>query len=126
MNGASVRYLVDDVDMAVTFYTELLGFAKEAQMGDGFAIVSRDGLRLLLTGTGGPGGAAQPTPDGRFPEPGGWNRIQLEVADAAAETERLRAAGATFRGDLIKGRGGTQIVLEDPAGNPIELFEPAG
>jgi catechol 2,3-dioxygenase-like lactoylglutathione lyase family enzyme len=124
-DGAAVRYIVDDVDAAVAFYSDLLGFAVEAQPGPGFAIVSRGGLRLMLNAPGGPGGAAQPMPDGSVPEPGGWNRIQLEVEDLAAVVEELREAGASFRNDIVTGRGGKQILLEDPAGNPIELFEPA-
>ena len=124
-DGAGVRYIVDDVDSAVAFYSELLGFAVEAQPGPGFAIVSRGPLRLMLNAPGGPGGAAQPMPDGSVPEPGGWNRIQLEVEDLAAVVEELREAGARFRNDIVTGRGGKQILMEDPAGNPIELFEPA-
>lgn len=125
MSQVSVRYIVDDVDAAVSFYTTLLGFALEARPAPGFALVSRDGLRLLLNSPAGPGGAAQPMPDGRRPEPGGWNRIQLSVADLAAEVERLRTAGARFRNDIVRGRGGDQILLDDPAGNPVELFQPA-
>jgi catechol 2,3-dioxygenase-like lactoylglutathione lyase family enzyme len=124
-DAAGVRYIVDDVDAAVAFYSDQLGFAVEAQPGPGFAIVSRGGLRLMLNSPGGPGGAAQPMPDGRVPEPGGWNRIQLEVEDLAAVVEELREAGARFRNDIVIGRGGKQILLEDPAGNPIELFQPA-
>jgi predicted enzyme related to lactoylglutathione lyase len=89
-----------------------------------FALLARGDLRLLLNAPSGPGGAAQPMPDGRIPEPGGWNRFQLEVEDLEAEVERLRAAGATFRNDIVGGRGGKQILLEDPAGNCVELFEP--
>jgi catechol 2,3-dioxygenase-like lactoylglutathione lyase family enzyme len=123
--AASVRYIVDDVDAAVAFYSDLLGFAVEAQPGPGFAIVSRGQLRLMLSAPGGPGGAAQAMPDGSVPEPGGWNRIQLEVEDLAAVVEELREAGARFRNDIVTGRGGSQILLEDPAGNPIEVFQPA-
>jgi catechol 2,3-dioxygenase-like lactoylglutathione lyase family enzyme len=125
MAQASVRYIVDDVDAAVGFYRDQLGFSVDAQPGPGFAILSRDGLRLLLSSPGGPGGAAQAMPDGRMPEPGGWNRIQLEVEDLEPLVERLRAAGASFRNEIVTGRGGKQILLEDPAGNPVELFEPA-
>lgn len=122
----SVRYIVDDVDAAIAFYTERLGFAVEMHPAPGFAMLSRGDLRLLLSSPGGPGGAGQPMPDGRMPEPGGWNRIQIEVEDLAARVEELRAADARFRNELVVGIGGKQILLEDPAGNPIELFEPGG
>jgi catechol 2,3-dioxygenase-like lactoylglutathione lyase family enzyme len=121
----AVRYIVDDVDAAVGFYVDLLGFDEEARPGPGFAMLSRGPLRLLLNAPGGPGGAAQPMPDGRVPEPGGWNRIQLQVDDLAALVDELREAGASFRNDIVSGRGGDQILLDDPAGNPIELFRPA-
>jgi catechol 2,3-dioxygenase-like lactoylglutathione lyase family enzyme len=121
---ASIRYIVNDVDAAVAFYTEQLEFALEMQPAPQFAILSRGDLRLLVNAPAGPGGAAQPAADGRRPEPGGWNRFQLEVEDLESEVERLRAAGATFRSDIITGRGGKQILLDDPAGNPIELFQP--
>jgi predicted enzyme related to lactoylglutathione lyase len=120
----SIRYIVDDVDAAVTFYTANLDFTMEAHPGPGFAILSRQDLRLLLSAPTGPGGAAQAMPDGRVPEPGGWNRIQLTVDDLEATVDSLRAAGATFRNEIVEGRGGRQILLEDPAGNPVELFEP--
>jgi catechol 2,3-dioxygenase-like lactoylglutathione lyase family enzyme len=120
----SVRYIVADVEAAIDFYREHLGFEVEMNPGPGFASLTRDGLRLLLNAPSGPGGAAQPMPDGRVPEPGGWNRIQLEVADLAAEVERLEGAGASFRNEIVSGRGGDQILLEDPSGNPIELFQP--
>lgn len=122
--AVSVRYIVDDVDAAIAFYTQLLGFTVEAHPGPGFAGLSRGDLRLLLNATGGPGGASQPMPDGRRPQPGGWNRIQLQVDDLDRQVESLRAAGAHFRGEIITGFGGNQILLDDPAGNPIELFEP--
>jgi catechol 2,3-dioxygenase-like lactoylglutathione lyase family enzyme len=123
MSSASIRYFVHDVDAAVSFYSDQLGFSVDARPAPSFAIVSRDGLRLLLNLPAGPGGAAQPMPDGRRPEPGGWNRIRLEVADLQAEVARLRSAGARFRNDAVSGFGGTQILLEDPSGNPIELFQ---
>ncbi|MFI7701188.1 VOC family protein [Nonomuraea sp. NPDC049480] len=126
MAPPSVRYIVDDVTAAVDFYTGLLGFEAVADQSPAFAIVARDGLRLLLSAPRGPGGAARPMPDGSVPEPGGWNRIQMEVADVAAEAARLRESGARFRGDLVTGRGGIQILLEDPSGNLVELFQPAG
>jgi catechol 2,3-dioxygenase-like lactoylglutathione lyase family enzyme len=121
----SVRYIVRDVEEALGFYVEQLGFEVEMHPAPGFAALSRDGARLLLNAPGGPGGAAQPMPDGSLPEPGGWNRIQVEVEDLAATVEALRAAGAGFRNEIVEGRGGKQILLEDPSGNPIELFEPA-
>jgi catechol 2,3-dioxygenase-like lactoylglutathione lyase family enzyme len=124
MATVSVRYIVHDTDAAVAFYTEQLGFSVEMQPGPGFAMLSRGDLRLLLNEPGG-GGAGQPTPDGRAPEPGGWSRIQVEVADLEREVDALRAAGGSFRGEIVSGRGGSQILLEDPSGNPIELFQPA-
>jgi len=125
MTQVSVRYIVDDVDAAIAFYGERLGFEVDMHPAPGFAMLSRGALRLLLNSPGVPGGAAQPTPDGRVPEPGGWNRIQLEVADLDAEVERLREAGGVrFRNEIVTGRGGRQILIEDPAGNPIEPFEP--
>jgi catechol 2,3-dioxygenase-like lactoylglutathione lyase family enzyme len=124
MATVSVRYIVDDVDAAIAFYNRHLGFHVELHPGPGFAMLSRGDLRLLVSTPTGPGGAAQPMPDGRKPEPGGWNRIQLEIDDLVREVERLRAAGAHFRNEIVAGFGGKQILLDDPAGNPIELFEP--
>ena len=121
---ASVRYIVDDVAAAAAFYVEHLGFSAAMQT-DGFAALERGDLRLLVNATGGPGGASQPTPDGRRPEPGGWNRFQLPVDDVRAEAERLREAGVRLRGDVVTGRGGSQVLVEDPAGNLVELFEAA-
>jgi catechol 2,3-dioxygenase-like lactoylglutathione lyase family enzyme len=117
--------MVDDVDEAVTFYSRHLGFDLEFQPGPGFAIISRGDLRLMLNTPGGPGGAAQPMPDGRKPEPGGWNRIQLEVENLETTVDRLRADGVQFRNDVQGGKGGKQILLDDPSGNPVELFQPA-
>ena len=124
MATVNIRYIVNDVNTAIAFYTAHLGFGMERQPAPGFAILSRGELRLLLSASTGPGGAAQPMPDGRKPEPGGWNRIQLEVDDLASKVETLRKAGARFRNDIVTGFGGKQILLDDPAGNPIELFEP--
>jgi len=125
MTTVSVRYITDDLDAAVAFYVERLGFKVEMQPGPGFAVLSQGNLRLLLNRPGA-GGAGQPMPDGRRPEPGGWNRIQIEVSALDREVEALREAGASFRSDIVTGRGGSQILLEDPSGNPIELFEPTG
>ena len=125
MTPVNVRYMVDDVDEAVAFYSRHLDFDLEFQPGPGFAIISRGDLRLMLNTPGGPGGAAQPMPDGRKPEPGGWNRIQLEVEDIEATVNSLRADGVQFRNDVQGGKGGKQILLDDPSGNPVELFQPA-
>jgi catechol 2,3-dioxygenase-like lactoylglutathione lyase family enzyme len=124
MSRVSVRYISDDIAAAVAFYVEHLGFVVEAQAGPGFAVLSRGNLRLLLNRPGA-GGAGQPMPDDRHPEPGGWNRFQVEVSDLERAVEALREAGASFRNDIVTGRGGSQILLEDPSGNPIELFQPA-
>ena len=123
MAAVSVRYIVDDVEAAIGFYTEHLGFSVVAHPAPQFAILSKGDLRLLLNAPSGPGGAAQPMPDGRRPAPGGWNRIQIEVVDLEKEVSALRGAGARFRNDIVSGFGGKQILLDDPAGNPIELFE---
>ena len=120
----SVRYIVDDVDAALAFYITHLGFSEVMHPAPTFAAVSRDGLRLLLSAKTGPGGGAQAMPDGRRPEPGGWNRIQIVVDDLDETVAALRAAGAAFRNDIVEGIGGRQILLDDPAGNPIELFQP--
>ncbi len=118
----NVRYMVDDVATAVDFYTRHFGFSVGVN-SPAFADVFRGNLRLLLSGQ--QSSAGRPMPDGRQPVPGGWNRIQFVVDDIAAEVERLRTAGLSFRNDIISGPGGQQIVLDDPAGNPIELFQPA-
>src|SRR5215204_3057136 len=119
----NVRYMVDDVDEAVDFYTKHLGFDILSSASPAFADVSRGNLRLLLAGP--QSSAGRPMPDGRKPGPGGWNRIHFIVDDIAAEVERLRSAGVEFRNDIISGPGGRQILLDDPSGNPIELFQPA-
>jgi catechol 2,3-dioxygenase-like lactoylglutathione lyase family enzyme len=119
-----VRYMVDDVENAVAFYTKHFGFTVRSSSPPAFADVVRGNLRLLLSGPR--SSAGRPMPDGRTPEPGGWNRIHFIINDISAEVERLRAAGLTFRNDIVSGPGGQQILLEDPAGNPIELFQPAG
>jgi catechol 2,3-dioxygenase-like lactoylglutathione lyase family enzyme len=118
-----VRYLVDDVEAAVAFYTEHFGFTLRTDAAPAFADVVRGNLRLLLSGPA--SSAGRPMPDGRTPEPGGWNRIHLLVDDIDAEVARLRAAGIGFRNDVVTGPGGRQILLDDPAGNPVELFQPA-
>jgi catechol 2,3-dioxygenase-like lactoylglutathione lyase family enzyme len=120
----SVRYMVDDVDAAIDFYTKHLGFTLRMSAAPAFADVARGRLRLLLSGPS--SSAGRPMPDGTVPSPGGWNRIHLIVSDIAAEVDRLRAAGLSFRNDIVKGPGGQQILLEDPAGNVVELFQPAG
>ena len=119
-----VRYLVDDVQAALDFYTAQLGFTPITAFLPAFADVRRGNLRLLLSGPASSAGRAMP--DGRRPQPGGWNRIHLLVGDIDAEVARLRAAGVVFRSDVVTGPGGRQIVLDDPAGNPVELFQPAG
>lgn len=121
---ASVRYIVDDVATSVTFFTELLGFELVESWGGPFAIVARGDLTLWLAGQ--QSSARRPMPDGRAPEPGGWNRIVIDVSDIEAEVTRLRAAGAVFRNEITRGPGGAQILLDDPSGNPIELFQAAG
>jgi catechol 2,3-dioxygenase-like lactoylglutathione lyase family enzyme len=120
----SVRYLVDDVAAAIDFYTTHLGFSVRSAHLPAFADVTRGNLRLLLAGPA--SSAGRPMPDGTKPGPGGWNRIHLIVSDVDAEAARLRAAGVRFRSDVISGPGGRQVVLDDPAGNPVELFTPAG
>jgi catechol 2,3-dioxygenase-like lactoylglutathione lyase family enzyme len=120
----NVRYMVNDVQTAVDFYTNHFGFALRSSAAPAFADVVRGNLRLLLSGPA--SSAGRPMLDGRTPTPGGWNRIHLIVDDIASEVERLRSAGLTFRNDIVSGPGGRQILLEDPSGNPIELFQPRG
>jgi catechol 2,3-dioxygenase-like lactoylglutathione lyase family enzyme len=124
MTTVNIRYIVRDVEEAIAFYTAHLGFEVQMHPAPGFARLTRGDLGLLLNAVGGSGGASQAMPDGRRPEPGGWNRIQLEVGDLGALVEQLRARGAHFRNDIVIGNGGKQILLDDPSGNPIELFEP--
>ena len=124
MATVSVRYIVDDLNAAVAFYTAHLGFKADMNPAPGFAMLSRGELRLLLSTPVGGGGAGQTMPDGRRPAPGGWNRIQLEVDDLAHVVEALRDAGARFRNDIVVGRGGKQVLVDDPSGNCIELFQP--
>jgi catechol 2,3-dioxygenase-like lactoylglutathione lyase family enzyme len=124
MAKAGVRYIVYDVEAAIAFYRDQLGFQVDRHPAPGFARVSNGDLQLLLNRPGA-GGAGESMDDSQAPEPGGWNRIQLEVAVLSAEVERLSAAGRRFRNTIVQGNGGKQILLEDPSGNPIELFEPA-
>jgi catechol 2,3-dioxygenase-like lactoylglutathione lyase family enzyme len=119
----SVRYMVDDVDESIDFYTSHLGFTLKSNRAPAFADVIRGNLRLLLSGPASSAGRSMP--DGREPEPGGWNRIHFIVDDIDAEVERLRTAGLSFRNDIVAGPGGKQILVDDPSGNPIELFQPA-
>jgi len=119
-----VRYIVDDVDQALTYSCGRLGFDELMHPAPTFAMATRGDLRLVLTAPGGGPGGGAAMPDGRLPEPGGWNRFQLEVADLDAEVDRLRGAGATFRNEIVEGVGGRQILVDDPAGNCVELFEP--
>jgi catechol 2,3-dioxygenase-like lactoylglutathione lyase family enzyme len=125
MATVSVRYFVDDVDAAIEFYCRNLGFHEDMHPAPAFAMLSRGDLRLVLSAPGGGPGGGKAMPDGTLPEPGGWNRFMLEVTDLAGQVETLRARGVSFRNDIVTGVGGSQILLEDPAGNPVELFEPS-
>jgi catechol 2,3-dioxygenase-like lactoylglutathione lyase family enzyme len=121
----SVRYIVDDVDAAIAFYCQHLGFEEQMHPAPTFAMLTRGDLRLVLSAPGaGPGGGGQAMPDGTMPTPGGWNRFSLEVTDLAGMMDRLRDAGVHLRSDLITGVGGKQALIDDPSGNPVELFEP--
>lgn len=124
MPSVSVRYIVNDVDEAISFYCQLLGFKEEMHPAPTFAMLSRGDLRLVLSATGGGPGGGQAMPDGTLPQPGGWNRFAIEVPDLATTVGTLRTSGAHFRNDVVNGVGGKQILIEDPSGNPIELFEP--
>ena len=124
MSTVSVRYIVDDVDAAIAFYCGQLDFVEVMHPAPSFAMLSRGDLRLVLTAPGGGPGGGQAMPDGTLPSPGGWNRFQLEVDDLEATVARLRDGGARFRNEIVAGVGGKQILVDDPAGNPVELFEP--
>jgi catechol 2,3-dioxygenase-like lactoylglutathione lyase family enzyme len=124
MARVSVRYIVDDVDAAIGFYCEQLGFDEIMHPAPTFAMLARGDLRLVLSAPGGGPGGGAAMPDGTMPEPGGWNRFQLEVEDIEATVAQLREHGARFRNEIIAGVGGRQILVEDPAGNPVELFQP--
>ena len=125
MSEVGVRYMIDDVPAAIDFYTKMLGFTLEHDASPAFAAVSRDGVRLLLSGEGSSG--KRSLADGQRQVPGGWNRIHLTVANLDAEVKRLRAAGVRFRtSEIVSGPGGAQVIVDDPSGNPIELFQPQG
>ncbi|MFI6563824.1 VOC family protein [Streptomyces sp. NPDC050534] len=121
---ATVRYIVDDVDAAIAFYCGQLGFREVMHPAPAFAMIVRDDLRLALSSPGGGPGGGQAMPDGTLPRPGGWNRISLQVADLDADVRRLKQAGVPFRNEPITGVGGRQVIVDDPSGNPVELFEP--
>jgi catechol 2,3-dioxygenase-like lactoylglutathione lyase family enzyme len=123
MSKVSVRYIVSDVDAAIPFYTDMLGFKLEMHPAPGFASLSRGDLQLLLNRPGA-GGAGQAMPDGQHPVPGGWNRVQIEVENLEATVAKLKSAGGRFRNEIVTRNGGKQILVEDPSGNPIELFQP--
>lgn len=124
MATVSVRYIVHDVDAAIAFYVGRLGFTEVMHPAPAFAMLTHGDLRLVLSAPGGGPGGGQAMPDGTVPEPGGWNRFSLEVADLDALVETLRQAGVRFRNDVVTGVGGRQILVEDPSGNPVELFQP--
>ena len=125
LNSLMVRYIVNDIDAAITFYSRHLGFQAVVQSGPDFALLERDNLQLVLSPPKGPGGGSQPMPDGRRPEPGGWNRIIVQTRNLERDVEALRKADIQFRNDIVAGPGGRQILLEDPSGNLVELFESA-
>jgi len=124
MATVSVRYIVTDVDAAIAFYCENLGFTEVMHPAPAFAMLSRGDLRLALSAPGGGPGGGQAMPDGTLPQPGGWNRFSIEVTDLEAAVAELRSSGARFRNEIVTGVGGKQILVEDPSGNPVELFEP--
>jgi catechol 2,3-dioxygenase-like lactoylglutathione lyase family enzyme len=125
MANVTVRYIVDDVDAAIDFYARHLGFQEVMHPAPTFAMLSRGDLRLVLSAPSGLPGGGQAMPDGTLPAPGGWNRFSLEVPDLAQAVDDLREAGVHFRNDIVEGVGGKQILIDDPSGNPVELFEPA-
>src|SRR3954447_6537714 len=124
MASVSVRYIVNDVDEAIAFYCNHLGFHEQMHPAPTFAMLSRGALRLVLSARSGAGGGGQAMPDGSVPQPGGWNRFSIEVDDLEATVAELRAAGAHFRNEIVTGVGGNQILVDDPSGNPVELFQP--
>jgi catechol 2,3-dioxygenase-like lactoylglutathione lyase family enzyme len=125
LNALMVRYIVNDIDAAIAFYSKNLGFRVTAQSGPYFALLSRENMQLVLSPPKGPGGGSQPMPDGKRPEPGGWNRIIVRCSNLDKEVSALQKAGVVFRNEIVAGPGGRQILLEDPSGNLLELFEPA-
>ena len=125
LNALMVRYIVNDVDAAVAFYGQRLGFRVTAQSGPDFALLTRENMQLVLSPPKGPGGGSQPMPDGRRPAPGGWNRIVVRSSNLEDDVATLKKAGVVFRNDVVAGPGGRQILIEDPSGNLVELFEPA-
>jgi catechol 2,3-dioxygenase-like lactoylglutathione lyase family enzyme len=124
MTTVSVRYIVDDVDAAIGFYRDRLGFTELMRPAPTFAMLTSGDLRLILSAPGGGPGGGAPMPDGTMPTPGGWNRFAIELEDVAATVEELRTAGVRFRNNIVDGVGGRQIIAEDPSGNPVELFQP--
>ena len=125
LNALMVRYIVNDIDAAVAFYSQQLGFRVTARSGSDFALLTRENMQLVLSPPKGPGGGSQPMPDGQRPEPGGWNRIIIRSNHLEDDIGTLKNAGVVFRNDVVAGPGGRQILIEDPSGNLVELFEPA-
>ena len=126
MNSIRIRYMVNELEPAIDFYTKYFGFQVKMKKAPYFAQITRDDVDMILSTPFGPGGAAKPMKDGRRPEPGGWNRIVINVDDLQAEVDRLEKAGIHFRNEIATGPGGSEILLDDPSGNPVELFQPAG